>query len=205
MIRPARWYVPAMADDVVVDADEAPPPKGKTAEAPEAKPGAPHLLLRVALGAAGLLLLVGFFLPWVKIESRPSASAPVEAQRTLMEYSGFQLASSDDDLLRAAAGTDTQRNLLWLIPVFGLAMTAIGFLGFRWSGPVAAILGVLLIGYGAVTVVIIFFQNTALGLWLILGGAFLAVASGAFSWARAHQAKRVEKGDASLKLPEEEA
>ena len=193
-----------MADDVVVDEGE-PAAKERVSRAPETKAGAPQLLLRIALGAAGLLLLVGFFLPWVGIQSRPRADTPGEVQRELMNYSGFELASSDDDFVRAAAGSDTQRNLLWLIPVFGLALTAVGFLGFRWSGPLGAILGVVLIGYGAVTVVIIFFQTTRLGLWMILGGAFLAVASGAFSWARAHRARKVEKADPGLKLPEDEA
>lgn len=192
----------AMADDVVVDEAEL-EAKGRKSKVPEAPSGAPHLILRIALGAAGLLLLVGFFLPWVGIQSRPRAEAPTEVQRDLMNYSGFELASSDDDFVRAAAGSDTQRNLLWLIPVFGLALTAVGFLGFRWSGPLGALLGVLLVGYGAVTVVIIFFQNTRLGLWLILGGAFLAVAAGAISTLRTYQARKADKADPGVKLPDE--
>lgn len=197
----------AMADDVVVDTGEPEPKKERKSAAPEAKAGAPHLILRIALGAAGLLLLVGFFLPWVGIEYGATGDTPGEIQRDL-DYSGFKLATSDDDFVRAAAGSDTQRNLLWLIPVFGLALTAVGFLGFRWSGPLGAVLGVLLVGYGAVTVIIIFFQNTRLGLWLILGGAFLAIAAGAFSTARAYQARKAEKsgdGDSSSRLPEEES
>ena len=79
------------------------------------------------------------------------------------------------------------------------ALTAVGFLGFRWSGIVAAILGLSLVGYGVVTVVLFFFQKTALGLWLILGGTFLAVAAGMFTFLRARQAsaKQGSKKDAT--------
>jgi hypothetical protein len=196
----------AMADDALADADA--PEEGSEAEretkpaAPEAKPGTPHLALRIALGTAGLLLLVGFFLPWVKM-STTSEETPGLVQ--LEKVHGIELATSDEDFIRAAVGNDTQRQLLWLIPAFGLALTAVGFLGFRWSGAVAAVLGLLLVGYGVVTVVLIFFEKTSYGLWMVLGGAFLALAGGAFGWARAHQARKSAKAaDTELKLPADE-
>ncbi|HJL16507.1 MAG TPA: hypothetical protein RMH99_12670 [Sandaracinaceae bacterium LLY-WYZ-13_1] len=195
-----------MAEDALTEVD-APAEKDSGGEpaAPEAKPGAPHLAFRIALGAAGLCLLIGFFLPWVKIQSTPSDETPQEVRRELVSYSGLELASTDDDFVRAAAGGDTQRQLLWLIPLFGLALTAVGFLGFRWSGLVGAVLGLLLVGYGVVTVVMIFFQNTHYGLWLVLLGAFVAVSTGTLSWARAHRAKKATKAkDTDLKLPDDD-
>ena len=196
-----------MADDTAVDDGDSELTEKSEEKQPakraEPKAGTPHMLLRIALGAAGLLLLVGFFLPWINIQTRPNGQNPTEVQRDLMSYSGMQIASSDDAFLRAAAGGDTQRNLLWLIPVFGLALTAVGFLGFRWSAPVGAALGVVLLGYGAVTVIIIFFQNTAEGLWLILGGAFLSVGAGAFGTLRAYRARKPAKA-VDLKLSDDE-
>ena len=110
----------------------------------------------------------------------------------------MNLVTDGEPTIRALVG-DTQRWLLLAIPVFGLALTAVGFLGFRWSGIVAAILGLSLVGYGVVTVVLFFFQKTALGLWLILGGTFLAVAAGMFTFLRARQAsaKQGSKKDAT--------
>lgn len=152
---------------------------------PPAATGAPHIMLRILLGTAGLLLVVGFFLPWLRIEL-PGADGAESV--VLQEISGMTLVADDEPTIRALVG-DTQRWLLLAIPVFGLALTAVGFMGFRWSGIVAAVLGLSLVGYGVVTVVLFFFQKTALGLWLILGGTFLAVAAGMFTFLRARQAK----------------
>lgn len=193
-----------MADDAPLEAGPSEVESRRKPAAPGANAAAPHLGLRIALGMAGLMLLVGFFLPWVKIQSRAADDRPNEVQRELVNYNGFQLASSDDDFIRAAAGSDTQRQLLWLIPLFGLCLTAVGLLGFRWSGAVAAVLGLLLVGYGIVTVVIMFFQNTAYGLWLVLLGAFLALAAGTFAWVRAQRARRPASKEPELKLSHDE-
>ena len=152
------------------------------------------MALRILLGTAGLLLVVGFFLPWLRIELPAAGGETV----LLREISGMNLVTDGEPTIRALVG-DTQRWLLLAIPVFGLALTAVGFLGFRWSGIVAAILGLSLVGYGVVTVVLFFFQKTALGLWLILGGTFLAVAAGMFTFLRARQAsaKQGSKKDAT--------
>lgn len=161
-----------MADDALVEGE-------KTTEsiAPAAsKAGAPHMALRIVLGTAGLLLVVGFFLPWVQIGQHP-------------QISGLSLVIDSTPDIRGTIG-ETQRWILLVVPFFGVVLTAVGFLGLRWSGPLAAVLGLLLLGYGAVTVVIIFFQSTRVGLWLIVGGAFLALASGIFVVVRARVAKR---------------
>lgn len=145
--------------------------------------GAPPLALRIALGAAGLLLVVGFFLPWLQLPSDT--------------HSGLTLVFETDRDVREMVG-ETQRWVLLVIPVLGVGLTAVGFMGFRWAGPVAVGIGLLLLAYGVVTVVMLFFQHTAVGLWLVVGGAFLAVSAGMVGWLRARSAKvaiAVEKGE----------
>jgi hypothetical protein len=172
-----------MADEDELDpADEGEASASKTeldAPAKKKKPSdLPHLALRIALGTAGLFLVVGFFLPWLQFGE-------------LTNISGMDLVISNDRVIRSATG-ETQRWILLLIPVLGLALTAIGYLGFRWSGIVGAGVGLLILGYGIVFVVTIFFQTTAIGLWLIIAGCFLAVGIGLFSWARARAQKERE-------------
>lgn len=161
-----------MSEDVLVEGDDE--PRSITPAAAAAKPGAPHLALRIVLGTAGLLLVVGFFLPWVQIDR--------EMQ------SGLSLVVESDPDVRDLVD-DTQRWILLVIPVLGAALTAVGFLGLRWSGAVAAGVGFVLIAYGTVTVVLLFFQRTGLGLWLIVGAALLALGAGLFAILRGRQQK----------------
>lgn len=160
-----------MSDDALASEEGT----GGSAAPAASKPG-PHIALRIVLGTAGLLLVVGFFLPWVQFADDA-------------KHSGLDLVIENDHAIRQTIG-ETQRWILLVVPVLGIVLTAVGFLGFRWSGVVSAVIGLLLLGYGAVTVVIIFFQSTGLGLWLIVGGAFLALASGILVTVRARLAKR---------------
>jgi hypothetical protein len=149
-------------------------PKKKGAE--KSTPQTPaDWAIRIALGISGLLLLVGFFLPWLHLGD-------------LRDVSGLTLVISDQPIIRHMI-PETQRYILLAIPVLGLALTAIGFLGFRWSGIVGAVVGILVIGYGVVTVVTIFFRTTAVGMWLMLGGSFLALGMGLFAVWRMRSAK----------------
>lgn len=163
------------------------------------KPGAPHVVFRILLGTAGLLLVIGFFLPWLRLEM---PAADLSGMAMIKEITGMQLVFSDEPLIRAMGGDDTQRYLLLFIPAFGLAMTAVGFLGFRWSGVVAALMGLTLVGYGIVMFAVFFFQKTGLGLWLILGGAFLSVSAGVVSFLRSRQSGKSAKKH-ELALPED--
>ena len=162
-------------DKVEVSADED---TKKPAAGP--KPGAPHMVLRVILGLAGLLLIVGFFLPWLKLADEGGT------------VSGIDLVMANGEVARALVGDGAQRWILLLIPGFGAALSAVGFMGIRYSGQISAGLGVLIVGYGMVTLVIFFFQRTDYGLWLILGGSFIAVTAGAVTFARS----RVDAKDA---------
>lgn len=178
-----------MADDEIAEAEEvsaSAADKDEPRRIEVKKEGPPQtaaqLAIRIALGTSGLLLVIGFFLPWLNLGPE------------LGSLSGFEIITSDNRAVLHAAGD--HRWILLLIPVLGLALTAIGYLGFRWSGIVGAVVGLLVIGYGAVTVVMLFFRTTAIGIWLILIGAFIAVGVGVFSVIRARAEREAKPSDA---------
>ena len=149
-------------------------PKDETEVKKKATPAltdGPHVALRIALGSAGVLLLVGFFLPWLRLTG-------------VDPLSGLELVIADEEAVVTAIGA-TQRWLLILVPLLGVGLTAVGFLGLRFSGQVGFGVGLAIIGYGAFTVIALFVQTTAIGLWLVLGGAFLALNAGLFAWVKA--------------------
>ena len=164
-------------EDALATASEDKPKANQSKADPPGKRGSPHILLRIVLGVSGLLLLVGFFLPWIKLSGGEIESV-----------SGLGLVMADQEAIRALIGQDSQRFVLLLIPGFGVALTAVGFLGMRYSGQIAAVLGILIVGYGMVTMVIMFFEKTGYGMWLILLGAFLAVAAGTVTFIRSRHA-----------------
>jgi len=162
-------------EDLLAEAEAAEAEGDEKKEKAAPKPGTPHIVLRIVLGAAGLLLVVGFFLPWINLETS--------------SVSGLELVTSDDPMVVALVGQQAQKWILLLIPVFGVALTAIGFLGVRYSGHISAVLGILIVGYGIVTVIIFFFQKTGVGMWLILAGAFVSITAGLVTFLRTRGAK----------------
>ncbi|MGF1467830.1 MAG: hypothetical protein ACFCGT_17055 [Sandaracinaceae bacterium] len=139
-----------------------------------------HIGLRLALGLAGLCLLVGFFLPWLSLRE-----IGVDTGETV-EVSGIALVVADSATYRQVMDPG-QRYLVLLVPIFGLALTAIGFLGFRFAGPVGFGMGLLLIIYGLVRVIIVFLQTARVGLWLVLLGAFTALVAGLIAYIRSRE------------------
>lgn len=167
-------------------ADDTPDPPDKGAKK-SADPNAPHIVLRLVLGVAGLMLVVGFFLPWIRLDAVNPQQAAQAGGDTVAFVSGLEIAVGGDTLITTAAGA-TPWAVLFLIPLFGAALAAVGFLGNRWSGVIGALLGLVIVLYGLVTVVMLFFRTTNYGLWVVLGGAFLAVAGGTIAWARRRSA-----------------
>ncbi|MCB9595090.1 MAG: hypothetical protein H6719_20400 [Sandaracinaceae bacterium] len=167
----------AAKDDDVEDAlDEEPKGKKLAKKKDEApKPGTPHIVLRIILGLSGLLLLIGFFFPWLRLNG---------ADNQVDLVSGLDIVVGGNAVVRAFLGQEWQSYLLLLIPGFGVALTAVGFLGVRYSGQIAAVLGILIVGYGMVMMIIFFFQRTGFGLWMILGGAFIAILAGVVTFVR---------------------
>src|SRR5690606_12219419 len=106
---------------------------------------------RVALGFAGLSLLVGFFLPWL----HDTTEGVDGAAATIVSSTGLSLAISGD-----LGGSPAM--LLFLIPALGIALSAISFMGFKWSGQVAVGIALTLIAYALYVLLQMFVQHTAL-------------------------------------------
>jgi hypothetical protein len=126
-----------------------------------------QVFLRILLGFAGLSLLVGFFLPWLQHEG--------ETAGTMVEQTGLALATGEN-LVGSPA------RLLFLIPGLGVALSAISFGGFRWSGQVAVTFALSLMGYALFVLLQMFVQHTALGLWVVAGGTFVILLLGVMTW-----------------------
>jgi hypothetical protein len=122
-----------------------------------------NLLIRVAFTAAGLALLAGFFLPWVRV-------AGVAA------ISGLGLMGSEGAAVEVVAGS--HRFLLFAVPLFGVLLMAAGVTGHRAGRWVAVTAGVVVIGGGIATLVVMFFRTTGSGMWLVLFGALAALVTG---------------------------
>ena len=154
-----------------------------------AEPGAPPLILRIVLGLSGVMLVAGFFLPWIRLEAiNPERSARLAQTEAPTFVSGLEIAVGGNTLITTVTAA-APWEVLFLIPLLGAALAAVGFLGNRWSGVIGAALGVLIVGYGLVTVILLFFSTTSYGLWIVLGGAFVAVAAGTLAWVRGRQPK----------------
>ncbi len=114
---------------------------------------------RIALVVAGAAVLAGFFLPWRIFYWHDSG------------ISGYQLAihSAYAWYVRVAIGA---------APLVGLALLGAGFSGDK-RARAAAILGSLgIVGALTAKAVSMLIDSTGLGLWLVAGGAFVALAAG---------------------------
>lgn len=138
-----------------------------------------QVLLRVLLGFAGLSLLVGFFLPWLHHEG--------ETAGAVVEQTGLALATGD-----RLVGSPAK--LLFVIPGLGVALSAISFMGFRWSGQVAVTFALTLIGYALYVLLQMFVQHTALGLWVVAGGTFVILLLGVMAWISGRRPVRADDG-----------
>jgi hypothetical protein len=134
-----------------------------------------------------LCLLVGFAFPWLKFGAA--------------EYRGYELVfpPASDIIVLSAIGN--ARWILLFVPVLGIALTAVGFLGFRWSGVVGLGISVLIIGYGVFAVVYLFFQVTGYGLWIVLAGALIGLIVGIANVMRSRRAKAEEPVESSEDPP----
>jgi hypothetical protein len=150
------------------------PSSAQPAETP--KPEAPRASLlektssfvaRSLLSIAGLGLLIGFFLPWVKLGE-------------LVEASGFTLVVSSGQVIEQLSGP--HRLLLFVVPVSALLLLFTAIRGTRGTTVVAVMSGLFILGYGFYTLVRLFFESTGLGMWLVVGSALLALSVGLVSY-----------------------
>lgn len=129
------------------------------AEGSMAFTGGPPLGFRALVGFSGLSLLVGFFLPWFRAE----AEGEHDSGLTMM-------------LGEPVGGTPAM--LLIAVPVLGVILSALAFMGFRWTAHAAIGVAALLLGYGLWILLSLFVEHTALGLWVVVGGAFVTLLLG---------------------------
>jgi hypothetical protein len=144
--------------------------------------GGPPLGLRALVGFSGLSLLVGFFLPWFRLDA------------TADEYaSGLTLMTGE-----SVGGTPPM--LLVAVPILGVLISAAAFMGFRWTAHGAIGVAALLMAYGLWVLLRLFVEHTALGLWVVVGGAFITLLLGVVTlmWSR-ERAPKVAKAEPATK------
>jgi hypothetical protein len=135
-------------------------------EAPE-KPSQqpPHVVMRALLGFSGLSLLVGFFLPWVRVPAAEDGSTS-EVLET-----GFNLVFQNN-----VQGTPSV--LVMLVPILGALLSAASFMGFRYAAQTAITVSMSMLLYGLYVLFSMFVHLTAYGLWTVAGGTFVILLLG---------------------------
>lgn len=119
--------------------------------------------LRAAALLAGLGLLVGFFLPWLRFGEFAAVSG-----LSLMVTSGAAV----DALAGPASG------LLILIPVCGAGLIACSVFGPRTAVIASLVAGLAILGFGLITLARVFLQTMGTGMWTVTLSALLAVGAG---------------------------
>ena len=132
------------------------------------------LLGRSLLGLAALVLLLGFFLPWITLGQ-------------VAALSGFGLLISSGESTQLFAGPP--RALLFLVPLAAVALAACAYTGHRISTWVALIASFALLAYGAFTLIWLFIDTTGLGVWLVVAAALLTFAVSLVSLGRQRAAR----------------
>jgi hypothetical protein len=118
------------------------------------------LLRRGLLGVSGLLLLVGFFLPWLKVGS-------------LLTVSGFGLVFASGDVVSFVSGTS--RFMLILVPLLGALLLGGAIWGHRIAQWVALAGATLILGFGLINLIQMLLASTGLGMWLVTGAAITSL------------------------------
>lgn len=169
---------PELKVEPKADIKKAEAPKDASKDKPSTRgnfmdPDPPHMVMRALMGFAGLSLLVGFFLEWIRIPARPAAEEGGEPIAAHM-VSGLQL------LGEASVGGPPPATLL-IIPIVGALLSAAAFMGFRWAAHVAIAVAGVLVLYGLWVVIRLFVENTGAGLWVTVGGTLVILLLGVIS------------------------
>ena len=129
---------------------------------------------RAAFVLAGAGLLVGFFLPWVKLGA-------------LVSVSGLGLVFAEGDVVSMISGSN--RFLLFAIPLLAATLMVLGALGQKAASWVGAVGGVAILGYAVYTVLSVFLASTGFGMWLVAASTLVALSLGFIDLGR-HSAQR---------------
>lgn len=112
---------------------------------------------------AGLGLLIGFFLPWLRFGE-------------VAVVSGLSLMFSSGTVVNALAGPS--RGLLIIIPAAGAALVASSLLAPRLVPFTSLLSGLAILLFGLFTLARVFFQTVGLGMWVVVVSALVATAIG---------------------------
>lgn len=112
---------------------------------------------------AGLGLLVGFFLPWMRFGQ-------------FAALSGLSLMVSSGSAVDALAGPS--RGLLVIIPVCGAALVASAIFAPRVAALVSLISGIVILAFGLFTLARLFFETVGPGMWIVVVSALASAAVG---------------------------
>ncbi|MFO0684240.1 MAG: hypothetical protein U0234_19460 [Sandaracinus sp.] len=154
------------------------PEEAEEPEKPSQRP--PHIVMRALLGFAGLSLLVGFFLPWVRIPPAADGTTTERFQNGL-------------DLLFARDVQGTPSAIVILVPVMGALLSAASFMGFRYAAQTAIGVALAILAYGLYVLFSMFVQFTAYGLWTIAGGTFVVLLLGVIAYMLARRPEEAEE------------
>jgi len=154
--------------------EESPPPTQATAEPTRriatdesSEESAGALLARIVIGLAGLGLLIGFFLPWIRLGD-------------LVSMSGLSMALTGGEAVKELSGF---RLILLIVPVAGLALLASAIRGWAYAW-VALASGILIFAAALFTLIRVFLDSTGAGMWVVAISALVAVAVGFFAYRR---------------------
>ena len=124
---------------------------------------------RIALAAAGLGLVVGFFLPWIRLGD-------------VLVLSGLGMALTGGEAIEALAGP--LRGIVFIVPIAGVAMLAIAIRGARAIAVTGLAGGLLVFASGVITLIRAFLDSTGAGMWVVVISALTAIAVGFFAYRR---------------------
>jgi len=129
---------------------------------------------------AALVLLVGFFVPWIRV--------PDGASEQIVSGASMGVVAA-----RFGGGY----YVVYLLPLFALGMGVAAVKKPSWASVLAIVVGVSLLVWGLFELARFLFLQTRWGLWVTAVGAMLAAFGGALTWRRAHvlvvQAKAAAK------------
>ncbi len=151
--------LPAMADSALQTPVAAPDLEVKS---PGRRGMALGIAPRTLYTLAGALILLAFFMPWLRIGD-------------LGRLSGFEIMFADNIVLRQAVNR-THRMFVGAVPVLGVLMAVFAVKGWRIAHVTALITGLYVFAFGISIFGALFFSATSLGLWIVIGAALLSAA-----------------------------
>jgi hypothetical protein len=135
---------------------------------------AAHQGMRAVAFVAGVGLLLGFFLPWIRFGQAAA-------------FSGLSLMVSGGTVVDALAGPS--RGLLIIIPACGAVLVASAVLAPRWTPIAALVSGSAILLFGLFTLARLFLNTVGVGMWIVVAAALVCAGIGVASLAGGRSAR----------------